>query len=66
MRSDCSALGDAVDNGVDRRYERPLIENGVMATIFSAFWTMMRDRPPARKIMVSRTPRRFAFDEAIA
>ena len=37
-----------------------------MATNFSAFWTMMRDRGRARKIMVGRAPRRFAFDEAMA
>ena len=37
-----------------------------MATNFSAFLTMTRDRAYAREITIDRAPQPFAFDEAIA
>jgi hypothetical protein len=37
-----------------------------MATNFSTFLTMTRDRVYAREVTIGRAPQLFAFDEAIA
>jgi hypothetical protein len=56
------ALGDALDNEVDRRYERPMIEDARVSTLRA----IRRGGIHAQNTAVGPGPRCFIFEEAIA